>query len=273
MPGPIVTLLTDFGLQDNSVGAMKGVILGICPDAHLADICHGVPRQNVEAGGFLLERTYRYYPKGTVHVAVVDPGVGGKRRPMAMRRDGHLFVAPDNGLLTAVRAHSERSDEDICVELSDPAYRLAHVSNTFHGRDIFAPAGGHLAAGVDIRDLGPAFEDPVELPLQEIGEMGDRGVWCHIVYIDVFGNLVTDLSGREAAHLESVWGEVWMTAGEVSIGPLQSSYDAVPVGEYLISVGGFDRVEVSINRGSAHQKLGVGYGDSVLVHPRPSELA
>lgn len=271
MAGPIITLLTDFGLQDNSIGAMKGVILGLCPRARIADICHWVPPQNIGIGGFLLERTYRYYPQGTVHVAVVDPGVGGRRRPLAMARDGHFFVAPDNGLLTAVLENSDPSKDDMAVELTNPAFRLPDISHTFHGRDIFAPAAAHIAGGVPLREFGPEIRDPVRRECAAPVDGNGDSVECHVVYVDRFGNLITDLSGSEAARLESRWGELWFTAGDnITIGPMRRSYDAVDAGALVAVVGGFDRLEIAVNQGNAQEKLGVVYGDVVLAHgPQP----
>lgn len=267
MAGPVISLLTDFGLQDNSIGAMKGVILGICPESHIADICHWVPPQNIAVGGFLLERTYRYFPKGSVHVAVVDPGVGGKRRPLAMTRDGHFFVGPDNGLFTAVLENSQASPDDYAVELTNPTYQLPEVSNTFHGRDIFAPAGAWLGLGVPLRELGAEIKNPVRLPGSVPRTLDTGHVECHVVYVDRFGNLITDLDGNEAHRLESQWGELWFTVGTgTTVGPMRRSYDAVKAGDLVAVVGGFDRLEIAVNQGNAQSRLGVHYGDVILAH-------
>src|SRR5512136_1467430 len=163
---PIITLTTDFGLKDGFVGAMKGVIWSICPAAQIADISHAITPQNVLEGAFALWRAYSFFPAGSVHVAVVDPGVGTRRRPMAAHLGGHYFVGPDNGLFTPIYEDAEKNGWPLkIIQLTNEKYFLAQVSRTFHGRDIFGPAAAHLANGVPLSDFGPVINDPLRLSM------------------------------------------------------------------------------------------------------------
>src|SRR5512142_2820122 len=161
-----ISLMTDFGIKDGNVGVMKGVIWGICPEAHIADLSHMVGPQNIAEAALILYRSAPYFPKGTIHVVVVDPGVGTARRPMAARIGDSFYVGPDNGTITMwlERAVAARQPCEF-VQLEDPKYRLPVVSHVFHGRDIFAPAAGHLAAGVPLKAFGRTITDPVKLDL------------------------------------------------------------------------------------------------------------
>ncbi len=186
---PIVTLLTDFGLEDEYVGVMKGVILSIAPQVRLVDLTHSVPPQDVRRAALILMNAAPYFPPDTVHLAVVDPGVGTERRPIAVRTGRGTFVGPDNGLFSFVLAEMETWT---AVELREPAYRLPLVSTTFHGRDIFAPAAAHLASGVPVEALGPVVNNLATLPLPRL-EIGESSLEGEILYADRFGNLVTSI--------------------------------------------------------------------------------
>ena len=164
----VITLTTDFGTKDGFVGTMKGVIWGICPDAQIADISHEIPPQNIKEGAIALWRAAPFFPAGTVHIAVVDPGVGTIRRPIAMQLGSQFYVGPDNGIFTPLIEDARKfSLETRFVALDQPRFWLQHVSRTFHGRDVFAPAGAHLASGVKLDELGTPFADPVLLPLSK----------------------------------------------------------------------------------------------------------
>lgn len=196
----VVSLLTDFGYRDHYVGVMKGVIWNIAPAVQIADISHAVQPQNIFEGAFLLSQAYRYFPPETIHVAVVDPGVGTARRPMAARIGDYYFVCPDNGLLTFVIRDAEAQNEPMhFVHLNRPQYWLPEVSRSFHGRDIFAPVAAHLAKGVPLEHLGEAIDNPVRiaipapLPLEE-------GWEATIIYVDGFGNLITNLQPQHLEH-------------------------------------------------------------------------
>jgi len=199
-----VCFLTDFGLQDDFVGTCHGVIKQIAPDAEIIDVTHGIPRQAILQGALVLGNTLPFMPVG-VHLAVVDPGVGGPRRALALRdRDGRFFVGPDNGLLIPA---AERAGIAAAHELANPAYALSTISRTFHGRDLFAPAAAHLAAGVALEALGPPI-DPEQLVRLDLPEphFGDRTVGATALYVDSFGNVVLNLTREDVARVGVVAG-------------------------------------------------------------------
>ncbi len=246
-PAPrIVTLLTDFGTADGYVAALKGVLATVAPDAHVDDAGHDLPRGNVGHAAWALGRFWSLYPVGTVHVVVVDPGVGTTRGAVALEADGRFGVGPDNGVFTRVvrRAGYWRA---VVLEVPEGA------STTFHGRDVFAPAGGRLAAGSRLEDLGRPVEDLVFLP--EAGDVPDRG---SVRTVDRFGNLVTDIPG---SALES--GCEVEIAGRRIVAA--STYGDVSPGQLVALVGSDGTVEVAVRDGSAASALGVGPGTVVRV--------
>ena len=186
----VITLLTDFGTQDTFVGVMKGVIRSIAPDVTTIDLTHYVPPQDIRAGAFALKTAYAYFPPGTIHLAVVDPGVGGGRRPVAARIGDYVFVCPDNGLLSHVLA---RETPHQAVALNNTRYQLPQVSRTFHGRDIFAPAAACLASGVSLESLGTPVARLATFPLSS-PHVEVEHITSHVVYIDVFGNVFLDMT-------------------------------------------------------------------------------
>jgi S-adenosylmethionine hydrolase len=254
----VITLTTDFGPRDWFVGTMKGVILGICPRAALVDITHEVPAGDIPGGAFALAAACRFFPKGTIHVVVVDPGVGSARRAIAVQTADYFFVAPDNGVLSWVLA---KQKVRAIHALENETHFLSPVSNTFHGRDIFAPAAAHLGRGLPIRRLGPALKDYVRLdwpqPRERRGEIEGE-----VVYIDRFGNAITNLEGQ---MLTSVHGE----EREVRAGrrrcPIKPFYQAMPAGEALALVGSSGFLEVAVNGGSAKEALRLKVGSPVLL--------
>ncbi len=253
-----ITLLTDFGTVDGYVAAMKGVIAAIAPDAVVEDAAHDVPPGDVRAASLTLTRYWRLYPAGTVHLVVVDPGVGSGRRALAARVDHRILLAPDNGVLTRVFAEAAPS---AVVALENPAYRLAGVSATFHGRDVFAPAAAHLARGTGLEALGPPVPDPVLLTLPR-AERGAAGVHGHVVHVDRFGNLITDIPGDwvpPGARIE---------VGGSDAGPLRRTYADVAPGHLLALVGSAGWLEISVRDGSAAAALDAGRGTPVRVDPR-----
>jgi hypothetical protein len=252
----VITLLSDFGTRDPFVGLMKGVILGVCPSARLIDVGHEVDAYDVAGAAFWLSRGFRYFPEGTVHLAVVDPGVGSARRPIAAIAGGHLFVGPDNGLLVAAL----EGPGLVTVVALDPARagRGGEASATFHGRDLFAPAAGRLAAGVPIGLLGdpvnPAslVPSPLPKPRPEGAELVGE-----VVVVDRFGNLITNL---EAAARAAAGALVRWAGGEL---PLLRTYaDAAP-GAPLALVNSFGVVEIAVRDGHAASALGLGRGAPV----------
>ena len=258
----VITLLTDFGTRDPYMGIMKGVILGIDPAARLVDLTHEVAPGDAAGAGFILSTAWRWFPEGTVHLAVVDPGVGSERKPMAALADGHYFIGPDNGLFTAILDGAASVQTR---ELADERYRLEPVSRTFHGRDIFAPAAAWLSRGIPWEDLGPELTSPVRgdrLP-QASGPV-DGEVRGQVVMADIFGNLITNIPGRFAAQL-APGGEplalAWEGGGVVS--RLVGTYAEAPPGTTVLLVGSSGYLEISVNRGSAAERTGVEGGDTV----------
>lgn len=261
MNTPVITLLTDFGLRDHFVGVMKGVILGICPQAVIVDITHALAPQEIAEAAFILGCAYPHFPPGTVHVAVVDPGVGGERRALAARCGEHLFVAPDNGILSCAFAEQLHWK---AVAITDPQSRLPEVSSTFHGRDIFAPAAARLAAGVELETLGPAIDDPVLLEMSSPRET-PAGFEVHILHVDHFGNLISDLKRQRLAEWLGAAGfeGVMIEAGRASLQGVAACYEAAPRGRAVAVIGSAGRVEIAVNGGRADEVLGLGRGDSI----------
>jgi S-adenosylmethionine hydrolase len=251
----LITLLTDFGLGDTYVGQMKGAILAAAPSATLVDLTHAVPPQDVQAGAFLLWSAVEPFPAATVHLAVVDPGVGSDRRPIVIQsRRGDIFVGPDNGLLQP--AVSRLGGAVLAIEASEARYWRQRLSTTFHGRDLFGPLAGHIASGVPLADLGPPIDDaqPMSLP-QPHGLVGE------VLHVDAYGNLVTNMP---AANLPEQF--------EVRIGPHRvpraSHYAAVPPGALLALTGSAGLLEISARNASAAALTGAQRGTRVLIEPR-----
>ncbi len=246
---PIVTLTTDFGWGDYYVGAMKGVILGIAPEAQLVDISHQIPPQDVLAAAFVLRHAACEFPPGTVHLAVVDPGVGTQRRPLALHSSGHLWVGPDNGLFSFVLNRADSRVHEIARrDLGRP-----DPSSTFHGRDLFAPLAAHLGRGLDLASVGPAVADPVRLAESAPRKSANR-IAGHVIHIDGFGNLVTNIAAAEIAP----WGPaLCIRLGAHVLTQLCRTYADVEPGAPLALIGSTGLLEVAVNRGHAARQLGV----------------
>ncbi len=259
-PSHIITLMTDFGTSDHYVGIMKGVALNINPQVQIVDITHAIPPQDVHAAALLIDSAYRYFPTGTIHVVVVDPGVGSERRAIVCQTETAYFVCPDNGILTHILRDEERIHT---VAVENSAYFLPQVSNTFHGRDIFAPVAAHLSRGEPIGQLGSPIAHPVLLPVSS-PQMTDEAVIGHVIWIDSFGNLVTNLSHEILEGLEGRNGVV-IRAGTAEIDHLNHSYAESAVGEALAIIDSFNRLEISINQGNAAQTLGLKRGDTITI--------
>lgn len=258
---PLITLLTDFGLADNFAGVLKGVIKSICPKADIVDISHGIEPQNVLAGAIAWQTAVRYFPPETIHLAVIDPGVGTARLAIAAQTRDATFICPDNGLLTFV-AKEQAIHRMVCIE--NPAYRLS-ASRTFHGRDVFAPAAAHLAAGVSFKALGPEFKDFVRLPLT-LPAVDDDLAIAHVVYFDTFGNAYTDLT-EDAFEAWSPDVVEIKVAGRIVDGPV-SAYAAVEEGRPLALFASHGRLEIAVRNGSARSTLGLSIGDEVHLRRR-----
>ncbi len=262
---PTLTLTTDFGLKDGFVGTLKGVIWSICPSAQIADISHIIAPQNVLEGAFALWRAYPFFPAGSVHLAVIDPGVGTLRRSLAAHLGVHYFVGPDNGLFTPMFEDAEKSGWRLeIVHLTNTQYFLADISHTFHGRDIFAPVAAHLANGVPLAELGPGISDPVRLPMPR-PEKTLTGWRAHVTVVDIFGNLTTDLPAAALTEPERV--RFQMHGREVR--GLVASYGHRQPGKLVALVDSENFVEIAIVNGSAAQVLGAEVGDVIdVIIPR-----
>lgn len=262
----LITLLTDFGTRDEYAGVMKGVIAGINPDAGIVDISHHIEPRDIVHGAFILAASYSYFPAGTVHVAVVDPGVGGTRRILAMECGGHRFVAPDNGLLERVMAGQPVTE---AVSVNEPRYWLERVSHTFHGRDIFAPVAAHLAAGLPLADLGTAVDRQsiVAGVVPRFRFPTESEIHGRVVAVDRFGNLMTNIDAgamdtlaRRAAGRQTV-----VELAGRRIGGIVASYDRVPRHAPLAIMGSRGLLEISVNCGNARQILNAGKNERVRV--------
>lgn len=252
----IVTLTTDFGLSDQFVGVMKGVILGIAPRTQIVDITHGVEAFQITEGAFVIAEAYRFFPKKTVHVVVVDPGVGTARRPILAEAAGQYFVAPDNGVLSIVYAREKHRVREITAE----KYFLKPVSRTFHGRDIFAPVGAHLAKGVAPARLGKRISDYRRSQFAEPVRTGKRFWQGAILKIDHFGNLVTNIHIAQFPALET--RPFQLNVGQAAIMELKRTF-AEAAGEPAVVVGSSGYLEVVLNQDSAARRLSVGVGAPV----------
>lgn len=257
----VITLLTDFGLSDSYVAAMKGVILSINPEAQIVDMTHEVQAQNIDQASFLLKAAYRYFPPETIHVVVVDPGVGTERRPIAARAGRWTFVAPDNGVLTPiVQAH----DDFQAFQISERRFMLPRVSRTFHGRDVFVPAAAYLSLGTPISALGPLVLDPMLLALTPNPD--DDTFEGQIIHIDKFGNCITDI--EETKFRKWTPGSVTIeAAGQIVRGPVDTYDDAV-IGEPIALFGSAGHLEIAVAQGSAAECLKLRLGSEVLARRR-----
>ena len=263
----IITLTTDFGTRDAYVGAMKGVILGINPDVRLVDISHSISPQDVMEAAYVLKEAAFYFPPDTVHLAVVDPGVGTKRRPVAVRYGRHFFVGPDNGIFPLLMDDSEQPES---VELNRKDYWLSdEISTTFHGRDIFAPAAAHLSRGVPLPDLGRRIDalSPMHWALPITDEQGIQG-W--IAHVDRFGNCITNVA-RDLLERTRDGRSVRCFTGSAILEGLTRTYADVEAGEPLMHYNSSDVLEIAVNSGNASELLGIRKGDPVNILFRDHE--
>jgi S-adenosylmethionine hydrolase len=264
MPRPVVTLTTDFGLSDHYVGTMKGVILRICPNAQVVDISHDVMAYGVAEGAYVIAQAYRYFPKRTVHVVVVDPGVGSQRRAIVAEAGGQYFVAPDNGVLGMIYA---REKHKVRV-LANERYFVKPVSRTFHGRDIFSPVGAHLAAGVKASRLGKRVDDYVQPDFARPAQT-KPGTWSgHILKIDRFGNIVTNFRASDLPKPAA--GSISLTIGSHAVTSVAANYADSAPGEPFVISGSGGYLEVSINQSSAARRIGCQAGDRVELTTAPT---
>ena len=258
---PIITLTTDFGLNDHFVGTIKGVIVDIIPDVQIVDICHSVQAFDVLDGALTIAQAYSYFPTGTVHLVVIDPGVGTERRGLVVSSDRHHFVAPDNGVLSLVYASEERLH---ARHVTAEHYYRQPVSNTFHARDIFAPVAAYLAKGVDPDKFGHEISDFIRFnaPKPKPAEGNTlRGV---VLKVDRFGNLITNITPQDAPALFAEHPTPFkIVVGKREITEIQTNYAQGAPGEVFGILGSMGYLEIAANRGSAAQIVGAGKGADV----------
>jgi len=257
----IITLLTDFGLKDGNVGVMKGVIWGIAPQVQIADLSHQISPQNIPEAALILLRSAPFFPDGSIHVVVVDPGVGTARRSIAAQIGEQFFVGPDNGVISMWLEREEKLNIVVnFVHLNRPQYWLPQVSNVFHGRDIFAPVAGHLAAGIPLMDMGAPIQDPVRLELPQPTRI--RNEWrSQIIHIDHFGNISTNLR-QEHLEGQNVDGVQLLT---VNINGIVNTFGEKQPGDIVALFGSTGNLIVSVVNGNAASRLGAKIGDIVVV--------
>lgn len=260
---PRIAMLSDFGHNDAYVGIMKSVILDICPDVQIVDLCHDVPAQNVLSGSHILATAVPFLPDDSIVVAVVDPGVGTNRRAVAVQTDSNVFVAPDNGLLTEVfDVHPPRR----AVELDRPEYHLDRISQTFHGRDIFSPCGAHLAAGVDFLDIGSEIEVDSLIRLPEIGPLiSEEAIECRVVHIDHFGNAITNLRRHT---VEALGREVDCVKIKGNRAPHATTFADVAETAAVCYFNSTDYLELSVRNRSAAEQFEIEQRDMLHVITR-----
>lgn len=263
MPNRLITLTTDFGVNDHYVGAMKGVILNINPQAQIVDICNAVQSHDILDGAITISQAYKYFPADTVHVVVVDPGVGTQRRPILVTGEKHLFLAPDNGVLSFVYEREERLS---VRHVSSEHYFLQPVSNTFHGRDVFAAVAGWLSKGVEVAKFGDEITDFVRFAAPRPKAVAPNQFKGVVLKVDKFGNLVTNLSARDIPALFAEPAPKFqVSVGKAQVTRLAQAYAQGAAGEVFAIVGSMGFLEISTNRGAAVQLVGAGKGAEVTL--------
>jgi len=262
---PVITLITDFGIKDGNVGVMKGVIWGICPTAQISDLSHMIQAQNIREAAYIFARSVPYFPKDSIHIVVVDPGVGTKRRPMAAKIGDWFFVGPDNGTITGLLQRAEQAGwQTEFVELNRIKYWLPNVSFVFHGRDIFAPVAAHVANGVPLRELGTSFTDPLrlELPKPEKTKDGWRG---EVIHIDHFGNISSNIRAEDLGEAMRQKENIMVHLNGMVIKGMVDTFGERPVGELITLLGSTGILGISVVNGNAAAGFGVKIGDEITV--------
>ena len=260
----IITLTTDFGLSDGFVGTMKGVILGIAPQAKLVDISHGIPPQDIRKTDLTISSILPYFPKGSLHVIVVDPGVGSHRRILYVRANEQQFLAPDNGVLSSLSPDSI----EMIREVTNPEYFLPEVSNTFHGRDIFAPVAGHIVNGLDPTLLGPEmnYDNLNQFSLPPVKLDTESGcIYGRVIDTDHFGNITTNISEEIIDQFVENRNQVHITLGNLSLNKIVTSYSESDYKKYLALINSSTLLEIAQNLGNAAQTLQVKIGAEITI--------
>lgn len=255
----IITLTTDFGLKDAYQGVMKGVILGINPYVRIVDVTHLISPGNILECAYVLRDACNFFPCGAIHVGVVDPGVGGRRKPILIETGRHFFIGPDNGIFSLA---ADKKDIRRVIELKNREYFLKETSNTFHGRDIFAPVAGHLSLGADPEEFGDEIEAAISIEVP-VPEKKGSAITGSIVHADSFGNLITDIRKEDVAEAAC---EVEVRGR--TIGSISKTYSSVGKGGLLALISSSNFLEIAVNGGSASAVLGAAPGDRVVVRVR-----
>ena len=260
---PVITLMTDFGIKDGNVGVMRGVIWGICPTAQISDLSHMIPAQNIEEASYIFARSVPYFPKGTVHVVVVDPGVGTSRRPMAAKIGDWFYVGPDNGTISTLLEQAEaRGWLMEFVQLDRIKYWLPNVSFVFHGRDIFSPVAAYLADGIPLRELGTPFTDPVRLKTPKPIEL-ENGWRGEVIHIDHFGNIATNIRGEHLGEAMQQKENILVHLNGVEIEGMVNTFGERKPGDLVALLGSTGNLCVAVVNGNAAVQLDVKVGDVV----------
>jgi S-adenosyl-L-methionine hydrolase (adenosine-forming) len=259
---PIITLTTDFGTNDHFVGAVKGVILEIVPEAAIVDISHAIQAFDVLDGALAISQTYSYFPNGTIHMVVVDPGVGTTRRPIIASSDGYHFVAPDNGVLSMVYAKEERIH---VRHITSEHYFRQPISNTFHARDVFAPVAAYLGKLVDSHKFGDEIEDYVRFAAPRPKPTGENRMRAVVLKVDRFGNLITNITPEDAPALFAANATFKIVVGSKEITDIRTAYAEGGPGEVFGIIGSMGYLEIVANRSAAAQITGAGKGSEVSI--------
>jgi S-adenosyl-L-methionine hydrolase (adenosine-forming) len=261
----VISLMTDFGIKDGNVGVMKGVIWTICPSAQISDLSHMIAAQNVREAALVLARSAPYFPENSVHVVVVDPGVGTTRRPMAARLGNQYYVGPDNGTITLLLEYAEKEGWQCeFVHLDKPEFWLSTISYVFHGRDIFSPVAAHFASGVPLSLLGSPFHDPIRLELPRPQKSG--GSWKgEIIHIDHFGNLATNIRVENLGDMLKSMDKLCVQFGNIQINGMVNTFGERAVGELIALLGSTGNLIISVVNGSAAAMTGAAVGNPVEI--------
>ena len=255
----VIALLTDFGLDDNFVGVMKGTIYRINPGARIIDLCHQVESHNIREAALLLKSSYPYFPEGTVFLAVVDPGVGTMRKSVIVETERYLFVAPDNGVLSFLM----EGDIKRIIQITNEEYFLKPVSRTFHGRDIFAPVAAHLSKGENVEKFGPRIREIDRLEFPE-PQVKNKRLVGEVIYVDRFGNLITNIN--QDTFLRYIEGKKFqIVIGKAKISKISSSYQEGKQAQLIAIFGSFDNLEISLYRDNAFRRLNLNKGSKIYI--------
>jgi len=259
MEAKLITLTTDFGYKDPFVGIMKGVIFGINPNARIIDLSHGIPPQDLMAGALVLRHSAPFFPRGAIHIAVVDPGVGTKRRPLLIESEGCFYIGPDNGIFSLALEGKEPSQ---IIELSTETYHLKPTSATFHGRDIFAPIAGYLSLGIQPRDFGELVKTYEKLPWPKVVKT-ENEIQGEVVYIDGYGNLITNVQEDDLKIFQSE--SLTVSLSSLVIQGLAANYASGDKRGYTALINSWGLLEISLFKGNVHLQCGVNIGEPVKI--------